>query len=118
MSVVRPIVEMLKGRIERRDAFQSNCRLLHAKNGVVCLKDGVVELLPHSHDHMLRNEHDFAYDAERRIPSDFIGFLELNLTADDILLLQKVFGSILFGGNPCQKILLLLPASGSGRAFA
>lgn len=115
MSVVRPIVEMLKGRIERQDAFQSNCRLLHAKNGVVRLKDGVVELLPHSHDHMLRNEHDFAYDAERRIPSDFIGFLELNLTADDILLLQKVFGSILFGGNPCQKILLLLPESGSGK---
>jgi P4 family phage/plasmid primase-like protien len=115
MSIVRPIVEMLKGRIERQDAFQSNCRLLHAKNGVVRLKDGVVELLPHSHEHMLRNEHDFAYDAERRIPLEFIEFLELNLTVDDILLLQKVFGSILFGGNPCQKILLLLTASGSGK---
>jgi hypothetical protein len=155
------VVELLKGRVERSDPFHSGSNLLHAQNGVLFLSDEGVELLPHSHEHMLRNEHGFSYLAHmpkeldqlsglagigwsrKRVrafaekaglpsleplrrkllgleredgPERFLRFLRLNLTEDEILLLQKVFGSILFGGNPCQKILLILGKPGSGKS--
>ena len=48
-------------------------------------------------------------------PTLLLEFLSKNLSADDIELVQKYGGSVLFGGNPCQKILLILGAAGSGK---
>ena len=155
------VVELVKGRTETIDPFRSGSNLLHAENGAVLLGEEGIELLPHSHEHMLRNEHGFslsfhlpkvfeqfeslagrfwllkkmsAFAAKtewmskmpylRKFknlmrsdePSRFLGVLRLNLTEDEILLLQKVFGSILFAGNPCQKILLILGKPGSGKS--
>ncbi len=161
LQFLNNVVELLKGRVEMSDPFHTGGNLLHAQNGVLCLKDEGIELLPHSNEHMLRNEHAFSYSYHlpkvfeqldglaRRCwllkkmsafakkaewlskiphlrkfqniirsdePSQFLQFLSLNLTKDEILLLQKVFGSILFGGNPCQKILLILGEPDSGKS--
>lgn len=150
------VVELLKGRVEKRNPFAANSRLLNAKNGTVFNGDllGAV-LLPHSYEHMLRNRHEFSFIKkksapynsesgfpelltfrtkpmgkaseslqrvreqlgwERGTPRDFLRFLQLNLTTSEIVLLQKVFGSILFGGNLCQKIVLILGKPGSGKS--
>jgi len=48
--------------------------------------------------------------------SQYIRFLSGALAPEDINMLQKYLGSLIFGGNPCQNLLIIKGVPGSGKS--
>ena len=113
-SFHKGVTSGLKG--ESKDFPEDNYRRIACKDGVLELSSelGTVQKSEHSPKHYLRNFHPFHFTEDE--PKRFWEFLGNNLGKEDVDLLHKIIGMLLFGGNPLQRIILFHGVAGSGKS--
>lgn len=111
------VVSALKGIVERRGAFKSKQRFIHAANGVIRFAaDGDIRFGGFSPDDLSRNRSPFEFEPEADCPR-FVNELILPaVEPDDADLLQRWAGLALFGYNLPQRFLIIdgTPNGGKG----
>jgi phage/plasmid-associated DNA primase len=111
---VTGVVTQLKGKVQKEGMFSQRREYIHVANGVLLTQDPPV-LVPFGPQWVSRNliPIDYIPGAKRQ---RFIDELLAPLSADDIIVLQKMVGMFLSGTNFLQKILILQGAPGSGKS--
>ena len=111
------VVSALKGIVERRGAFKTKQRFIHAANGVIRFAaDGDIRFGGFSPDDLSRNRSPFQFEPEADCPR-FVNELILPaVEPDDADLLQRWAGLALFGYNLPQRFLIVdgTPNGGKG----
>src|SRR5262249_1232354 len=110
------LTELLKGHIEKADAFAEDRHLVHLKNCVLDLSTDPPCRLEFSADFFSRNQTPFDYVDGADCPEFKRELLASALDGNDINLLQRFCGAVLLGHNAAQKILLLTGTAGSGKS--
>ncbi len=108
------LANILRGKVEKRDAF-AHRNGIHVGNGVLELSSGKAELQPFSPDFYSRNQIPYDYEPAAACPEFIEKFLKPALDGDDISLIQRWGGSVLMGGNPAQRLLLVTGTAGGGK---
>ena len=109
------LVNLLKGDVERPDAFGKYPNLIHTKNGMLLPNSGDPILMPFWKESYSRNLCPVEYVPAALCPK-FKQFLEAVLDQSDIDLLQRMFGYALSPGNDMFKIFLLTGVARSGKS--
>lgn len=111
------IASLLRGLVERRDAFARNGhRFIHLSNGMLHVdpEDGF-DLRPFAPDYYSRNQSPIPFDPEAQCARFLNELLLPAVTADDALLIQKYVGLCLLGHNLVQRFLILDGEAGRGK---
>lgn len=111
------IMKAAQGSLLVRDDFWDRPNeVIPCQNGLLTWTDddGLV-LMPHSPQYHFRGLLGASYDAQAKCPR-FIKFLNRALPSDDVELLKRYVGNVIFGQNIAQKLLILMgtPQSGKG----
>jgi P4 family phage/plasmid primase-like protien len=115
-AFLQSIVDMLKGCVERREAFQREAGLVHLRNCMLDLRGAEPKLLPFAHTFFSRNQLNVAHDGNAKCPRFEEELLKGGIEREeDIRLLQKMAGQALLGINLTQKIVLLTGRAGRGK---
>jgi P4 family phage/plasmid primase-like protien len=110
------LTEMLKGHVEKRDAFHRKPGVIHVGNGMLHLDVDPPELREFSPDYYSRNQCPIELVDGAECPRFVKDLLLSALPADDVSLLQRWAGSLLLGGNVAQRLLLLTGRAGGGKS--
>jgi P4 family phage/plasmid primase-like protien len=110
------LTALLRGEVEKREAFASARRVIHLANGMLHLNNGGAELRPFSPDYFSRNPCPFSWNERAECPRFKNELLGSALEPEDISLLQRWCGSLLLGGNPAQRIMLITGTAGGGKS--
>lgn len=112
-----PIVGALRGICAD---WEPNTRArdhVHVSNGVVrFLKDGTAKLTDYRMEDYSRNRAPIDYLPAATCPRFLNQLLYPSLGPDDASLIQRMFGNIVAGVNPCQRMFLLVGGSGTGKS--
>lgn len=112
-----PIMEAAQGSLlVQEDFWERPVDVIPCQNGLLTwTDDGDLVLNPHSPEFHFRGLLGASYDAEAKCPR-FIKFLNRALPTDDVELLKRYVGNVIFGRNIAQKLLILMgePQSGKG----
>jgi putative DNA primase/helicase len=109
------VVTHLKGKVQMEGAFNHRREYIHVDNGVIDLSCSQPKLVSFDPKFVSRNLIPIEFVAGAGCPR-FKGELLRPLSADDVEVLQKLFGMFLGGINFLQKILILQGASGAGKS--
>ena len=90
-------------------------RLVHVRNGMLCLTGDAPTLSPFSPDFGSLHRVDIDYLAGAECPR-FLAWLNGAMDADDVGLFQEWFGAVLIGRNLAQRLLLVNGDAGSGKS--
>lgn len=115
-NLLGQILRLLKGIIERPEAFRQQRPIIHVGNGVLHLDEKPPALHEFSHTYYSRNRSEINFDIGADCPRFLNELLLSALDYDDISLLQRYAGQCLLGRNPAQKILLLRGTPGGGKS--
>lgn len=117
-SLLRSMVEMLKGIVERDNAFTKTICFIHVANGVLEIdqQTGECELKPFSPDYFSRNRSEVMWLPDAKCHRFIKELLESALSAEDIEIIQKYLGQCLLGKNISQRILILRGTAGGGKS--
>ena len=109
------VIQLLKGKTERREGFHGIPEWIHAANCMVfpCL-DEVFEM-PFSASYYSRNQCPIDFVRDAKCPR-FLEMLNAVLKAEDVDLMQRMFGYVLKRGNPCHKIFLMTGRSATSKS--
>lgn len=112
-----PIMEAAQGSLLVQDDFwERPLEVIPCQNGLLTwTDDGDLTLMPHSPQYHFRGLLGAKYDSAAKCPR-FLEFLNRALPSDDVELLQRYIGNVIFGRNIAQKLLILMgtPQSGKG----
>jgi phage/plasmid-associated DNA primase len=116
-SFLRGCVQILRGRVEKRDAFRREAGLIHLRNCMLDLRGGELKIHPFGPKHYSRNQVPVDFDAAATC-AQFISALvgQSVLSAERADLLQRWAGSLLLGPNVLQRFVLLYGTSGGGKS--
>ena len=114
-GLLESLTSLLRGHVEKGDAFPRLERVIHLANGMLHLDDGP-ELHPFSPDYYSRNACPIPWDTEAECPRFMSELLGAALEPEDISLLQRWCGALLLGGNQAQKIMLFTGTPGGGKS--
>ncbi|HKC00453.1 MAG TPA: phage/plasmid primase, P4 family [Terriglobales bacterium] len=109
------IVELTRGVVEKRDFFLNRPWAIHCQNAMLALEEGQIKPKPFSPHFRSRNQLSVAYEQKATCPRFCKDLLEPAVSAEDILLIQKMFGLIVLGVNRPQRIYLLQGAPNTGK---
>lgn len=115
-NLLGQILRLLKGVIEREDAFRRQRPIIHVGNGVLHLDEDPPALHEFSPTYYSRNRSEINYVLDADCPRFLNDLLMTALDEEDIFLLQRYAGQCLLGHNPAQKILLLRGTPGGGKS--
>lgn len=113
---IRSMVTYIQGETTRRGAFEREAGVIHFANGMVDVREEAPQLMPFAPEYMSRNRLPWDYDPKATCPNFEEILLGTALDADDILTLQKCFGSILLGHNLLQRIVILTGTANGGKS--
>jgi phage/plasmid-associated DNA primase len=111
---VSGVVTQLKGKVQKEGMFSQRREYIHVANGVLLTQDSP-KLVPFGPQWVSRNLIPINYTPGAKCPR-FMTELLAPLSADDVLVLQKMVGMFLSGINFLQKILILEGAPGAGKS--
>lgn len=88
----------VKGKVTVPNSFQKECKFVHLKNTMLVWNDSKLEFeeQPFSKDFYSTARIDVDFNPNAFCP-DFLKFLYLSLSPDDVKLLQRWFGLVIFG---------------------
>lgn len=115
-NLLGQILRLLKGIIERPEAFRHERPIIHVGNGVLHLDVDPPTLNTFSPDDFSRNRSEVLFDEMAECPRFLNELLRPALNEDDISMLQRYAGQCLLGHNPSQRILLLRGTAGGGKS--
>lgn len=115
-NLLGQILRLLKGIIERPEAFRRERPIIHVGNGVLHLDTNPPTLNEFSETYYSRNRSEINFDEEADCPRFLAELMLPALDVDDISLLQRYAGQCLLGRNPAQRILLLRGTPGGGKS--
>jgi P4 family phage/plasmid primase-like protien len=115
-NLLGQILRLLKGIVERPEAFRRTQPIIHVGNGVLHLDTDPPPLNEFSPDYYSRNRSEICFDEQADCPRFVAELLRPALDEDDISLLQRYAGQCLLGRNPSQRILLLRGTPGGGKS--
>jgi putative DNA primase/helicase len=104
-----------KGLLQKEGVFDRRRDYIHTLNGVIDLSSGTPKLVGFDPKLISRNSIQVIYDRKATCPK-FTNELLAPLSADDKLLIQKLFGMYLAGNNFLQKIVILQGAAETGKS--
>ncbi|MFL6519181.1 MAG: bifunctional DNA primase/polymerase [Chthoniobacterales bacterium] len=110
------LTALLRGEVEKREAFARARRVIHLANGMLHLNNRGAELRPFSPDYFSRNVCPFSWNESAECPRFRNELLGSALEPEDISLLQRWCGSLLLGGNPAQRLMLIIGTAGGGKS--
>ena len=110
------MVKFVEGETTKRGAFEREPGIIHFANGMIDVREENPRLMPFAPDYMSRNRLPWDYDPKAECPNFEEILLGTALDADDILTLQKCFGSILLGHNLLQRIVILTGTANGGKS--
>lgn len=116
-AFLQGLVTMLKGCVEKREAFRREAGIIHLQNGMLDVRARPPSLAPFCADYFSRNQIPVELVEGAKCPV----FLETLIAGgiknrDDIDLLQRWAGQLLLGHNLTQKILILTGTAGGGKS--
>ena len=109
------VLTHLKGMTQMEGVFSRPREYIHVANGVIELNGASPKLVGFDPKFYSRNLIPIDYKPGAKCPK-FIEQLLKPLPADDVPVLQKLFGMFVSGINFLQKILILQGAPGSGKS--
>ena len=115
-SLLQSLVSLLRGHVEKPEAFTRTGRIIHLANGMLDLDHEGAYLREFSPDDYSRNVCPISWDPNAECPRFKTELLETALDSDDISLLQRWCGSLLLGRNVAQKIMLFIGTPGGGKS--
>lgn len=115
-NLLGQILRLLKGIIERPEAFRRIQPIIHVGNGVLHLDTIPLTLNEFSPSYYSRNRSEICFDAEADCPRLLGELLRPALSEEDISLLQRYAGQCLLGRNLSQRILLVRGTPGGGKS--
>jgi P4 family phage/plasmid primase-like protien len=115
-SLLENFTSLLRGHVEKPEAFKRNGRVIHLQNGMLHLDHEGAQLRPFSADYLSRNVCPIAWEPDADCPRFKSELLSSALDPDDISLLQRWCGSLLLGGNAAQRIMILTGTPGGGKS--
>jgi P4 family phage/plasmid primase-like protien len=92
--------------------------LIHVANGMVDLSSGKAKLLPFDSSYRSTRTCPFKFDPKAKCERFLKELLEPALSADDVSLLQRIFGAALVGRNDAQRLSVITGASATGKTTA
>lgn len=113
---VGSVVTYLEGETTKRGAFEREPGIIHFANGMIDVREESPRLMPFAPEYMSRNRLPWDYDPSAKCPNFEEILLGTALDSDDILTLQKCFGSILLGHNLLQRIVILTGTANGGKS--
>jgi len=113
---LRSVVNLLKGETTKRKPFEIEPGIIHFANGMIDVREENPRLMRFAPEYMSRNRLPWDYDPAAECPNFEEILLGTALDADDILTLQKCFGSILLGHNLLQRIVILTGTANGGKS--
>ena len=115
-ALLTGLTKMLRGKVEKSEAFKHRPEVIHVGNGMLHLDTEPPELRQFSPSCYSRNQCPIPIVPD----ADCLKFKEILLApaldADDISLLQRWCGSVLLGCNHAQRIMLLTGTAGGGKS--
>lgn len=115
-SLMTQILEFLKGRVGKSEAFRRDRSIIHVANGVLHLDSYPMTLNAFSPDYHSRNRSEITFDESADCPQFRAELLLPALSQDDISLIQLYAGQCLLGKNLIQRMLLLRGTPGGGKS--
>lgn len=115
-NLLGQILRLLKGVVERPEAFRRERPIIHVGNGVLHLDTTPPTLNEFSHTYYSRNRSEISFDEEADCPRFIAELMQPALEESDISLIQRYAGQCLLGQNPAQRILLLRGTPGGGKS--
>jgi P4 family phage/plasmid primase-like protien len=115
-SLLEQLTSLLRGHVEKPDAFSSTGRVIHLANGMLRLDHGGAKLCGFSPEYYSRNVCPIPWQPDAECPRFRKELLATALEPEDISLLQRWCGSLLLGRNLAQKIMLLTGTPGGGKS--
>lgn len=115
-SLLTSLTELLRGHVERNEAFNHRHTFVHLANGMLHLDVDPPELRSFSPDYYSRNQCPFPLTEGADCPMFKEQLLKSALEDEDVDLLQRWAGSLLLGGNQAQRILLVTGTAGGGKS--
>src|SRR5262249_28325170 len=100
LTKLKAVVGALMGIVERRGAFRSKQRFIHAANGVIRFaEDGDVQFGGFAPEDYSRNQSPFGFDPAAECPRFLNELIYPAVSREDADLLQRWAGLALFGYN-------------------
>lgn len=115
-SFLGGLTNLLRGCVEKRDAFPREAGRIHLQNGMLDLREKPPKMFPFSKDFFSRNQLAVALDEGATCDRFMDELLRSALTEDDIDLLQRWSGMLLLGVNLAQKFMVLTGTAGGGKS--
>ena len=115
-SRAKQVVEMMRGMVEVRNAFENRPRAIHVANGMIRFTGDESSFEPFSPDFFSRNQSPITYDCNAECPRFINELLLPALSNEDISLLQRWAGVALYGINLPQRIMLLDGKANGGKS--
>lgn len=116
--VTRNIANFVRAEAEIRGVFADGARrrVVHARNGMVHLREEGPILRPFGPEYFSRNQipHDFVPGA--KCPRFLRDLLGRGFGPDDVELVQRLAGLLLIGQNLAQKLVLIRGPGGAGKS--
>ena len=109
-------ISLLRGYVEKPEAFTRTGRIIHLQNGVLHLNQEGAQLLEFSSKYLSRNVCPIPWKPDAQCPRFKSELMAAALDPEDVSLLQRWCGSLLLGRNLAQKIMLLTGTPGGGKS--
>jgi phage/plasmid-associated DNA primase len=109
------VIELTRGVVERRDFFVGRPWAIHCQNTMLVLEEGKINPKPFSPYFRSRNQLSVAYDKQAICDKFHTKLLDPAVSAEDKLLIQKMFGLMVLGINRPQRIFLLQGTPNTGK---
>ena len=116
MALLESLTSLLRGHVEKPEAFAHKGRVIHLANGMLHLDNNGAELRGFSPDYYSRNVCPIPWDPDADCPRFKSELLASALDPEDISLLQRWCGALLLGRNRAQRIMLLTGTAGGGKS--
>jgi len=110
------LVAMLRGRVEKKDAFATRPSIINVQNGVLRVNRDGFDFTEHHPAYYSRNQAPVRFAREAKCPK-FQAFLDRALPSKDDQLVVQLFGAqFMLGRNFLQRILILTGRAKSGKS--
>jgi phage/plasmid-associated DNA primase len=110
------IARLLQGETTTKGIFERPPGMVHLANGMIDARRPESGLMPFAPDYYSRNQLPWKYDPEATCPRFLAQLLGPALDAEDIALVQRIFGSIILGHNLMQRIVVFSGTAGGGKS--
>jgi P4 family phage/plasmid primase-like protien len=114
-SKLSAVVNVLKGIVEHRNAFDDRPSAIHLANCMILIRNGLIEKERFSPSYRSRNQSPIIYNPKAKCPRFLNELILPAVHEEDVLILQKMMGQALLGKNPTQRFLILDGEGGRGK---